>query len=268
MNELNKLLESINFDMEKFIVAAMFLSVGCIIFGCVGRFVFGKESLLGHSISSAIGILFVYAATVVIYTMFAQYHNLLAPLPFVSIQGETMSIFSFEGTEFTVICEQLLNMIILAFLANLIDTILPTGENIFTWIFFRCLTIVLAMAGQLLITWLLSTYLPQGLMSYAPTVLLIMLVLMLAVGALKIPVGALIATVNPLIGALYTFFFASMVGKAISMAVFTTAILSVLVYGLNYLGITTVAIGAAALIAYIPFVIILVAIWYILNMIL
>ena len=43
------------------------------------------------------------------------------------------------------------------------------------------------------------------------------LTVLLLVGALKLVVGAVLATVHPLIGAFYTFFFATLVGKALTM---------------------------------------------------
>ena len=81
------------------------------------------------------------------------------------------------------------------------------------------------MALHLIVTQLFTTYLPQGLVTYAPTILLALLVLLLLVGALKIVVGAILATVNPLIGAFYTFFFATIVGKALSKAMLTALLL-------------------------------------------
>jgi hypothetical protein len=80
---------------------------------------------------------------------------------------------------------------------------------------------------------------------------------------LKLVIVALLATVNPLIGAFYTFFFATIVGKALSKAILTTAILSAFILGLNYVGVFSVSIASAALVAYIPLLVILVAIWYV-----
>lgn len=269
MEALKEQLLSIHFDSGLFWKAALLLTIGTLVLGCIGRYSFGKHSILDHAVSSAIGILFVYAATVVIFSMGgAEYKSFVAPLPFIRLTEGTMSIFVFQGTDFPLICEQLVNMIILAFFANLIDSALPRGEHFISWLFFRCLTIVLAIAIQLGVAWLFTTYLPQGIVTYAPTILLIVLLLMLAVGAFKILVGAAIATVNPLVGALYTFFFATFIGKALSKSVLTTIILSALVWGLNYLGVTTVAIGAAALVAYIPLLIALLIIWYVVNKIL
>ncbi len=268
MEALKEQLLNIDFNSDLFWKAALLLTVGTLVLGFIGRYAFGKHSVLDHAVSSAIGILFVYAATIVLFSMGAEYKSFVAPLPFISLREGTLSVFVFEGQAYTLICEQLVNMIILAFLANLIDSILPRGEHFISWLFFRCLTIVLAIALQLGVSWLFTTYLPQGIVAYAPSILLTMLVLMLAVGVFKIFVGAAIATVNPLVGAMYTFFFASFIGKSLSKAMLTTFILSALVWGLNYLGITTLAIAAAALVAYVPLMIVLLIIWYVVNKIL
>lgn len=268
MDQIKALLTSVNFDTATFLKAAGILAVGTILLGVIGRFVFGKRSALNHSVSSAICILFVYAATVVLYSLGARYQRFIAPLPFVSFTGSRMQLFSFARSDYTVICTQVLSMIILSFLANLFEGILPKGKRFIGWLFFRTLGIVLAMAAHLVVTWLFNSYLPQGLVTYAPTILLALLMLLLLVGALKIIVGAVLATVHPLIGAFYTFFFATVVGKALSKAVLTTAILSGIIAAMNYIGVTAVSIAGEALIAYIPLLIVLVIIWYIVSRIL
>ena len=159
-------------------------------------------------------------------------------------------------------------MIILAFLVNLADGWLPRGKNIFTWVFFRCLTVVIAFFLHLLVVGLFSTYLPDGIVTYAPTILLALLILMLLTGALKLLVGVLLSSVNPLIAALYTFFFANIVGKQITKAVLTTALLTALVLALNYAGFSVISISTAALMAYLPFLAILILLWYLVYQVL
>lgn len=268
MSQIKAILDSIDFDSATFLKAALILAVSTILLGVIGRFVFGKRSALNHSVSSAICILFVYAATVVLYSLGARYQKFIAPLPFVSFSGTRMTLFSFSGSDYTLICAQVLSMVILAFLANIFEGILPKGKHFIGWLFFRCLGIVLAMAAHLVVTWLFNAYLPQGLVTYAPTILLALLVLLLLVGALKIVVGAVLATVHPLIGAFYTFFFATVVGKALSKAVLTTAILSGIIVAMNYIGVHAVSIAGEALIAYVPFLIVLVVIWYVVSRVL
>lgn len=244
---------------------ALVLLLGTFLLSAFGRFIFGKRSALNNAVSSAIGILFIYAVTVVLNSAGTQFESLVTPLPFVTISGEQMRIFSFENAHYTVICSELLSMVILSFLVNLADGWLPRGKNIFSWLFFRCLTVILAFFLHLVAVGLLATYLPEGIITYAPVILLAILVVLLLTGALKILVGALLTTVNPLIGGLYTFFFATVIGKQVTKAVLTTVILSLLVAVLNYIGCTAISVAAAALTAYIPFLLILAVLWYIVG---
>ena len=230
--------------------------------GAFGRFVFGKRSTLSTAASSVIDIIFIYCVTVVVKIFYPQFEMFLSPLPYVTIFEEEMLLFTFTGVEYTQICSQILNMVILAFLINIVDRWTPPGKNMVTWLFFRCVTVVGGLFLHLVATNLLTTYLPEGIITYAPTILLVILALMLLTGALKVVVGALLTTVNPLIAAFYTFFFANFVGKQITKAVLTTSILTGLVYALEYFGISSVSLSQSALIAYIPFLVILIPVWY------
>ena len=254
---------SLGLDFDTFWKAALILLLGTFLMSIFGRFVFGKRSALNNAVSSAIGILFIYAVSVVLRSAGAQFSAFITPLPFVSISGDQMTLFTFTGAHYTAICSEVLSMIILSFLVNLADGWLPRGKNIFSWVFFRCLTVVIAYLLHLIVVGLFATYLPEGIVTYAPAVLLGLLVILLLTGALKIIVGALLSTVNPIIGGLYTFFFASVIGKQITKAVLTTVILSALVIALQYVGLSVISIASAALVAYIPIVIILIVLWYI-----
>lgn len=242
---------------------ALILLLGTLLIGLFGRFVFGKRSVLNNAVSSTIGILFIYAVTVVLKSSGAEFEKLIAPLPFVSISDDTLYLFTFQDAHYTTICSELLSMIILAFLVNLADGWLPKGKNILSWVFFRCLTVVIAFFLHLIVVGLFTAYLPEGLVTYAPTVLLGLLIILLLTGALKLIVGLILSTVNPLIGGLYTFFFANVVGKQVTKAVLTTALLTGIVYLLNYLGCAAISIASAALMAYIPFIVLLIVVWYI-----
>ena len=265
MDQILSILENAGFHTDTFLKASGLLTFGSIILGLVGRFAFGKRSTLNHSVSSAIGILFVYATTIVLHSAGVSFREYLTPLPFVTLASEELRIFSFLRADYTLICFELLSMIILAFLANLMDSWLPRGKNLITWLFFRCLTVIFAMILHRLVSWLYTTYLPEGLVIYSPVILLALLILFLLVGALKIVIGAVLSTVNPLIGAFYTFFFATLVGKSLTKAVLTTVILTGLVFALYYVGCTVVSISGAALIAYIPLLLVLLTIWYVVG---
>lgn len=263
MEYIAKYFPSVPLSFDNVWKAALVLLLGTFLLSVFGRFIFGKRSALNNAVSSAIGILFIYAATVVLTSAGAQFSSFVAPLPFVSISGDKMTLFSFMGAHYTTVCSQILSMIILSFLVNLADGWLPRGKNLFSWVFFRCLTVVIGYLMHLVVVWLFSAYLPEGIVTYAPTILLALLILLLLTGALKILVGAVLSTVNPIIGGLYTFFFATIIGKQVTKAVLTTAILSGIVIGLRYLGIGVISIASAALIAYVPILVLLIVLWYV-----
>lgn len=266
MENILSALQSLNFEWETFVKVALVLAAASLIFGLIGKFFFSKESNLNLAVSSAIGILFIYALIIVIYSAGEQFRQYVLPLPFAQFSDSTLTIFSFQSAHYTEICSQILSMIILAFLVNLIDGFLPKGDNVFTWFLLRILVIIFATLLHAGSVWLQVRFVPEGLLTYAPTILLGLLVLLLAVGALKPVVGLLLAaTAHPLIGAFYTFFFATIIGKALTKAVMTTTILCLIVYVLGYMGIAAISIASAALIAYIPLLLVLLIVWYVVN---
>ena len=252
-----------NFDAAAFIKAALFIFIGLLIISAIGRLFFGKKSTLNHSISSAISILFIYAITVVIHSLGVDLNFLLSPLPFVTIDGDFLSVFLYEGKHYTVICSEILSMVILSFLANLSDSWLPSGKRLFSWFFFRCISVLLAMILHLIASALLAAFLPEGLLTWAPVVLLCLLGVTLFMGLLKLILGALLSTVSPTLGIFASFFFCHVIGKQITRAVLTTALMTGIVWALNYTGFTSIFIASSALTAYIPFLIILLIVWYI-----
>jgi len=268
MDSIKAVLSSIDFQSSVFWNSLLILTAGTLALGAAARFLFGKQSLLKQSVSSAIGIVFVYAATIAFFSLGEAFRAFVAPLPMVTLSGDQMHLFSFNGADYTAICTQVLSMIILGFIANLLDSVLPKGQHMLSWLFFRCLSVVLAIGGNLVVHWLFTTYLPQGLVTYAPTILLGLLIVLLLVGTLKLLVGILLATVNPLIAAFYTFFFATAVGKALTKAILTAGVLCLLVAGLAHIGCSTISIATEALIAYIPMGILLLIVWYIVGVVL
>lgn len=269
MDKIIDLLESVipsEIQIEAYLKAILLIVLGFVVIGIIGRLLFGKKSTLNHAVSSAISILFIYIITVVIHSLGVDLSFLVSPLPFISISGDYMSVFVFEGVHYTVLCDQVLGMVILAFLANLADSWLPTGKKLFSWFFFRCISVLLAMVLHLIANAIISAFLPEGLLVWAPVVLLGLLLLLIAVGTLKYLIGTLLSlSVGPLIGILYTFFFSNVVGKQLTKAVLTAAILSGMVWLLNCLGANTVFIAASALVAYIPFLILLLVVWFIIG---
>lgn len=244
----------------------LYFAAASLILGVLGRVFLGKRSSLNHSLSAAMGILFVYAVTIMVYTF--QPWNLeqfLSPLPFVTFSGEYMIIFPIADARFAAVCTEVLSLIILAFLVNLLDTFIPQGERIVSWLLLRLLTVALSMLLHFVVCWAFHTYLPDFLVTYAPTVLLLVLAFMLLSGVVNLIFSLLIIMTNPFMGAMYTFFFSNIIGKQVTKAVFTSAILCAVVYILELSGYTVICITGAALIAYIPLALIMLLLWYLIG---
>lgn len=265
MESIINYFSSLGLNFWSLLTACAVIIVGILLFSLVGRFVFGKKSNLSYALSSAIGIIMMCALLVGLKYAGPRFSAFLAPMPFVQVSGQTMALFDFSAADYTVICTELLSMIILSFLFNTVDRWMPKPKNVLGWLFFRCLTVAVALVLHLIASALILRYLPEGLVTYAPVVLLAILILMLLTGALKLLVGVILSTVNPLIGALYTFFFATIVGKSVTRAVFTTGLLVLLITALKYIGVTAISIAASVLIVYLPFLLLLLILWYVIN---
>lgn len=245
------------------------VAAGFAILGLLARLLLGSNSDLKHAVCSAIGILFVYALTIIIYTFDpADLARYLAPLPFVSFHGDSLHIFSFENAQFPAICAELLSVIVLGFIANLIDQIMPKGKKVFSWFLLRILTILIAFAAHILVSKALEASLSGAIIEYAPMILLFILLFMLFLGLLKGILALVLATVHPVIGALSAFFFGNLIGIQLRKAVMTSAMISGVAYTLVYYGFGTICISAAALLTYIPFIIVLLLLWYFIDKVL
>lgn len=265
MESIISYFSALGIDFHSALKIACILLLGSLLFSTLIRFVFGQKTLLGNALSSSIAIIFIYVVMVLILTQAHSYQCLITPLPFATFSAEQIQFFSFQGASYTEISAQLLSMVILAFLVNLADSWIPKGKNIFTWTILRIITVALGFLLHFVVTWLFRHYLPQGIQIYAPAILLTLLVVMLLTGALRLLVGLLLTTVNPLIAALYTFFFANIIGKQITKAVLTTGILSGIIMLLHKFGLASLSLAAGALVAYIPFLLILLVVWYLVN---
>ena len=256
---------NVGVDFVSFLKLTAILLLGAVLISAVSRFIFRKQTLLGSSISSSIAIVFIYVIMVLILTVASDLHFLVTPLPLTSITAEQIEFFHFADASFPAVAAQLLGMIILAFLVNLVDSWLPRGKNLFSWIWWRLLTVALGFMLHYGANLLIHKYLPDGIIQYAPMILLIILVIMLLTGALRLVLGLILATVNPLIAALYTFFFATLIGKQITKAVLTAGILSGVILLMQNMGITFLSLMPEALVAYVPFLLILIPVWYLIS---
>ena len=255
-----------------FMTVAQFLLyfiAASLVLGVISRVVLGKSSSLNHSLSSVMAVLFIYTITVVLYT-FKPWNLdiLLSPLPFVTFSDHYLIIHPITDLQFTALCTELLSLVILAFLINLVDTLLPAGQGMISWFLLRLITVLGSFSLHLIVSWAFRTYFPHVLVTYAPTILLGVLLTMLFSGIISLVFGLVIAISNPFLGAMYSFFFSSIVGKQISKAVFTSGSVCGILYLMNYFDLVVILITPAALLTYIPLALVLVALWFLIGHIL
>ena len=244
----------------------LYFAAASLVLGGISRVVLGKRSSLSHALSSVMAVLFIYTITVVIYTFKPwNLELLLSPLPFVTFSDHYLIIHPITDLTFPALCTQLLSLLILTFLINLVDTLLPEGEGIFSWLLLRLITVLGSFALHLAVSWAFRTYLPEVLVSYAPMVLLAILVILLLSGVVSLIFGLVIAITSPFLGAMYSFFFSNIVGKQISKAIFTSGILCGILWLMEHFGLVVILITPAALLTYIPLALILVGLWFLIG---
>ena len=255
-----------------FISVAQFLlyfAAGSLVLGIISRIVLGKRSSLSLSLSSVMAVLFIYTLTIVIYTFKPwNLESLLSPLPFATFSDHYLIVHPITDLTFTALCTELLSLMILTFLINLVDTLIPEGEGVFNWLLLRLMMILGCFALHLLVSWSFRTYLPDVLVTYAPTILLGILLLLLGSGIISLVLGLLIAITNPFLGAMYSFFFSNIVGKQISKSIFTSGVICGIFYLMEHFGLVVILISPAALLTYIPLALILLVLWFLVGHIL
>lgn len=250
-------------DAAQFI---LYFAAAALIMGVLGRVFLGKRSSLNHSLSAVMAISFVYAATIIVYTFQPlNFESYLSPLPFVTFSGDYMIVLPIADLEFRVMCQHILSLIILAFLVNLTDSAVPQGENVIGWYVLRLACVLLSMGLHYLVSALIRTCVPDLLATYAAAILLAVLVFMLFSGLISLALGMVIAVGNPFLGTVYSFFFSNIIGKQLSKAVFSSVILCGVFYLLDLWGYTIICINSAVLVAFLPLLLVLLALWYLIG---
>ena len=254
------------FDFITVFQFLLFFAAGILLLSTLGRFVLGRNSSLNHSVSCAMAILFIYAMTIVVYT-FEPWNldSLLSPLPFVSFHKDYLVLFQFGSASIPALCQEVLSLILLAFLINLLDIVIPHGDSTVGWLLLRLMTVILSMGLHLVMNWILDSFIPELLTTYAPAVLVFLLLAMMFLGFLNTILSLFLIVVNPIIGALYTFFFSNIFGKQITKAFFTSAIIIAIAFLLDHLGYTVISISIPALAGYVPLLILSLVLWYLIG---
>ncbi len=272
MDVIEELIATVRQNSQEFVQYAKLFALaafGLLFLHSLVRFLFGKKAQVNLSVSAAMEIFCLYCILLGLQAGGLDWQAFFpGSLPFVSVETDRMLLFPVLESDLYSNCSQILQLLVIAFLVNLLNDWIPEGNHVITWYFFRFITVVLAIGANYLSHWLFTNLLPPDIMQIAPTILLLSLMALVLLGSLKLVVGIALIFVDPIIAGLYTFFFASFVGRRLARALLTTSLLTLLVVALDYLEISVFLITSATLTAFIPLLIAIMVLWYLLGRIL
>lgn len=230
--------------------------------GTVLRMVFGKGSNLTRAVSACVTILLVYLAAVLVYLFLPEYRAELPGLPFLTVTEQHFTLWKLSDLSDPLLYGSVMKMAILAFLVNLLESVLPDGKKFLTWYLWRTATVLAALVAYGAVCHGLERVFPELFTLWAKPLVLIFWAVILLSGVLKVLLSIVLTAVNPIIGALYTFFFSNLLGRQFSKSILTTVILVALVEVLNRIGFVQFAFSDFSLAAYGPACVILMATLY------
>ncbi len=230
------------------------------------RFLLGKKAQISLSISSAMEIFCMYCILLCLHSFGLDWQKIFpGTLPFISVQKDQLLLFPMLTGGLYSTCNQVLQLLVIAFLVNLINDIIPHGKHIISWYFFRLITVILSIGINFMVHQIFTVLLPPDFMQIAPTVLLLTLVALVLLGSLKLVVGFALLFLDPIIAALYTFFFATFIGRRLARSLVTASLLTLLVLVLNILEINVLTINTATLLVLVPVLIFILLLWYLIG---
>lgn len=252
--------------LEDMIVVFLVVTVFALGLGVVFRLFFGTRCMVNRAISGFLGVLFVYAVTVTLYTLKPwNLNQYLSPLPFAFFRRDILILTTSAYSSVSLLCSQLLSLILLCFIIHLLNFLLPGGNSFFLWLLLRLVSVALAIFLNLAANWALNTFLPGFLANSAPIVLVAVLAAALVVSLFNPLLCILFTVANPVVGLLYTFFFSNTIGKNLTRAVLSAALICVLFYLMEYAGFGVIDITHKALLSYAPFAAVLLGVWFVFD---
>lgn len=230
--------------------------------GAVLRMIFGKGSNLTRAVSASVTILLIYLTSILIYLFLPEHRAELPALPFITVNDTRFVLWQLSELSDPLLYGSVLKLAILAFLVNLLEVPMPQGKNFFTWYLWRMATVFAALAGYSFLCAFLNRLVPSLFTEWAKVIVMGFWGVILLSGVLKLLLSVILTVMNPIIGALYTFFFSNLIGRQFSKSILTTLILVALVAALNQIGFVQFAFSDFSLAVYGPTCVILVLTLY------
>ena len=254
------------------LLRTVFYLIGIVmILALLVRLIHKKASQYNHALSSAMALMFMYLLMVLLHKWVPQIVDpVLDKLPLVDVNFDsgTITLFQFSDARFTQSCLELLYLLILSFCLIGLDDIIPDAKNVGTWMILQFIIACIAMAIYCFVLNCINTFIPEVLTSYAPMILICILLFLVFLGILKVVLGLILMAVNPLLGAVGAFFSSNKMGMALGKSVMCSFVLLAATALMKYKGLTVIFMADLTLLVCLLPLVVLAILWVVIGHIL
>lgn len=225
---------------------------------------FGKKSLINRGISGMLSITMLYLTAIMLLVFFPTLRDTISELPFLSVGEKQIVLQDPANMDFLkVLCPKLLRFFILALTVNLMEAVWPNGEGFLSWLIWRIVSMISALAINWVICAGIEYIYPPLLGKFAFIPLLLVFGVAVLVLVAKVIFTVLITTANPYFGAVYGFFTVNQLGNLFTKTVLTTLLSWSLLLWLNKMNLASLPYSTFELAAFFPICLMFLACLYV-----
>ena len=218
--------------------------LGCFVLAALFRLISGKRGTAVGAVTVTLDILVLYIVVILLPLFIPNVNPYLPTLPFSSIGAGQIEFMVIPQLGRDLLAAQIIDLLIVAFLFGLAETLLPEGKNIFTWLLLRVLTVVLVCAALWIVHKLSTSLLSGFIQTYAPVLLLAFIAVLLALTVFKWFFGLILGmSCGPFIGAIYTFVVGNIVGKQLVKAALSCIMIMLLLMFAHHKNVISFNLG-------------------------
>ncbi len=232
-----------------------------IVAGIILRFVCHAIVDMPRAASACLAMIFIYVLAVCTMGYEAQSSLFMNALPFIGDGVDYHSIYATMKTDFDRFFIEVAKLFVMAFFINLAQDLFirRRKRNFFIWWLLQSVVIVGALLVNYGVDYLLRTYLPDGFADWLPVVIFCVIGLLLLLTLVKLIFNLL----NPLLALVLGFFSGNLVGRTLTKAFLSTALLTAVVVVTDWLGYGQVLYQLTLGIdVVVPVVLLLIFVWY------
>ena len=247
-----------------------FIIAAVVVLGILIRVIADKAARYQHALASAMAILFIYLAVMMLHGTSAPdfVKEALKALPLVDYDGSRLILFQFSTENIMGFFQEFLYALILSFILLGLDDLIPDAKGRIAWIvlqMFQAAVSVFLYCGAIKA---IDVFVPGILDSYAPLILGCILLFLVLLGVLKVILSVLLVAVNPLLGAISLFFSTAPLGRAIGKATLCALFLCAVTFFMTSTGHATIFLADMTLAVCLLPAVVLLGLWFLFGCIL